>query len=196
MDPTLQHTYILPEKREGDREDCAEVFREKNSGFKLQRCRRGKGGEGSPENKGAALQEFRKRWCRRHTHMSNSLPWLDNTAAKGKVLFSSGFREQRKAGGLAQVVSPRPGTEAECTGKDSRPGRWHLYGCQRIAWEGQEEQRVAFPCRPRGRQGWEPVRERLQFPRECPWLGQVQHKRSFALPPGKCYWINKVHISC
>jgi len=70
----------------------------------------------------SCLHEFGERWCRRHINIPHSLPWLDNTAAKGKVLFSSGFREQRKAGGLAQVVSPRLGTEAERTGKGSHPG--------------------------------------------------------------------------
>lgn len=69
--------------------------------------------ERQPREPLSCPHELRERQCRRHTNIPSSLPWLDNTAAKGKVLLSSGVREQRKAGGLAQVVSLRPGTEAE-----------------------------------------------------------------------------------
>lgn len=93
------------------------------------------------------------------------------------------------------MVSLHLGTKAESPGKDSR----HLCGCQRTAWEGrEEEQRVAFPCRLWlcRRQCWGPVLGCPQLPRECLWLGHVQPHGAFPMPPGKCYGINKVHISC
>lgn len=48
-----------------------------------------------PGKQMSCSREFQKRRSRRHTNIPNSLPWLDNTAAKGKVLFSSVFRDQR-----------------------------------------------------------------------------------------------------
>lgn len=177
--------HIFTRQREGDREGCATVWGE--LGTQAAAALRGRGRR-EAQRVNELAQEFQKR-RRRHTNIPNSLPWLDNSAAKGKVLFSSGSRGQRKPAGLARAVPLRLGTEAESPGKGSRHGCRHLCGAQRVAGEGEEWRRVAFPCRLCGRQCWGLVPG-------CLGLGHVQHARGFPMPPGQCNWINRVHISC
>lgn len=158
--------------------------------------RKGNGGRAAPQtNKQAGLVSFGRRQGRRHTDIPTSLPWLDSTAAEGKALGSSSFQDRRYLGGLARVVSLHPGRKPESPGKDAR--HLHLYRCPRVAWESQEEEQgVPFLCRLCRRQGWELVLGCLQPPGQCLWPGHVQHQRTFPMPPGERYWINKGHISC